>query len=162
MVILAPLFLLGSSSFLQVTRTTIISRMNSNFTQIRPLTVELAALECLKTLFLCCGHSSALNFDQIFFILGSHSHYISDEFEFQPDPTLDCRVICPWLCEKSIFSVVATLAPLVLFRSSLFLKITRTFITSRMSSNFDQIRPLTAELSALECLKNQYFVLWPL
>ena len=41
---LAPLFFFGSSSFLQVTRTTIISRMDSNFTQIRPLTLELAAL----------------------------------------------------------------------------------------------------------------------
>ena len=29
-------------------------------------------------------------------------------------------------------------------------------MTSWMSLNFDQIRPLTAELSALECLKNQY------
>ena len=45
---LAPLFFIGSSSFLQVTRTTIISRMGSNFSQIRLLTVELAALECLK------------------------------------------------------------------------------------------------------------------
>ena len=64
--------------------------------------------------------------------------------------------------KNSIFSVVATLAPSFLFGSSLFLEVTRTFITSRMSSNFDQIRPLTAELSALECLKNQYLVLWPL
>ena len=68
---LAPLFFIGSSSFLQVTRTTIISRMGSNFSQIRPLTVELhvAALECLKNH--CCGHSSTFNFDTIFFILGS-------------------------------------------------------------------------------------------
>ena len=54
------------------------------------------------------------------------------------------------------------LVPSFLFGSSLFLEVTRTSITSRMCSNFDQIRPLTAELSALECLKNQYFVLWPL
>ena len=56
-------------------------------------------------------------------------------------------------------SVVATLAPSFLFGSSLFLEVTRASIKSRMSSNFDQIRPLTAELSALECLKNPYFVL---
>ena len=95
-------------------------------------------------------------------MLGSNKdcHNISGEIEFQPDPTLDCRVICPRLCEKSIFSVVATLAPSFLFGSSLFLEVTRTFI-SPMSSNFDPIRPLTAELSALECLKNQYLVLWP-
>ena len=95
MATLAPLFLIKSSSFLQVTRTTIISQMDSNFSQIRSLTVELAALECLKNLFFF--HSSSFNFDQNFFILGSNkdSHNILDEFEFQPDSTLDCRVICP-------------------------------------------------------------------
>ena len=45
---LAPLFFMGSSSFLQLTRTPKISRMGSNFSQIRPLTVEVAALESLK------------------------------------------------------------------------------------------------------------------
>ena len=97
MATLAPLFFIGSFSFLQVTRTIIISRMGSNFSQIRPLTVELAALECLKIIILCCGHSSAFNFDRIFFILGNNkdSHNISDKLEFQPDSTLDCRVICP-------------------------------------------------------------------
>ena len=41
---LAPWFLIGSSLFLQVRRITIISRTSSNFSQIRPRTVELAAL----------------------------------------------------------------------------------------------------------------------
>ena len=77
--------------------------------------------------------------------------------EFQPDPIIDCRIICPWLCEKSIFSVVATIAPSFLFRSSFFLEVTRASVISRMSSNFNLIRPLTAELSALEWLKNQIF-----
>ena len=79
-------------------------------------------------------------------MLGSNknSDNISDEFEFLPDPTLDCRAICPCMCEKSIFSVVATLAPSFLYGSSFFLEVTRTSITYRM----------TAELSALECLKN--------
>ena len=45
---LAPSFLIGSSSYLQVTRTSIISRTSSNFSQIRPRTAELAALERLK------------------------------------------------------------------------------------------------------------------
>ena len=40
--------LIGSSSYLQVTRTSIISRRSSNFSQIRPRTAELAALERLK------------------------------------------------------------------------------------------------------------------
>ena len=59
-------------------------------------------------------------------------------------------------------NVVAILAPFFFFGSSAFLQVTRTTIISRMGSNFSQIQPLTAELSALECLKNQYFVLWPL
>ena len=45
---LAPSVLIGSSSYLPVTRTTIISRTISNFDQIRQRTVELAAFESLK------------------------------------------------------------------------------------------------------------------
>ena len=45
---LATSFLIGSSSYLQVTRKTIISRTSSNFSKIEPRTAELAALERLK------------------------------------------------------------------------------------------------------------------
>ena len=45
---LAPSFLIESSSYLQVMRTTIISRTSSNLGQIGPRTVELAALERLE------------------------------------------------------------------------------------------------------------------
>ena len=48
MTTLAPSFLIGFSSFLQVTRSTIKALMGSKFGQIRPATVELAGLECLK------------------------------------------------------------------------------------------------------------------
>ena len=48
MTTLATSFLIGSSLFLQVTRTTIISQMGSNFDKIGPGTYELAALECLE------------------------------------------------------------------------------------------------------------------
>ena len=41
-------FLICSSLFLQVTRTTIKSRMGSNFGKIGPGTYGLAALECLE------------------------------------------------------------------------------------------------------------------
>ena len=44
MTTLAPLFLIGSSLFLQVTRTMIISRTGSKFGKIGPGTYELAAL----------------------------------------------------------------------------------------------------------------------
>ena len=45
---LEPLFLIGSFSFLQVTRTTIKAWMSLNFGGIPPLTSELAALERMK------------------------------------------------------------------------------------------------------------------
>ena len=45
---LAPSFLIGSSSYLQVTRITIISRTSLNLDQVRPRTAELAALERLE------------------------------------------------------------------------------------------------------------------
>ena len=115
-------FLLGSSSFIQVMRTVIRSRMSSKFGWIRPWTAELAALERLKKspltynmndvvntpafsflirfssfLQVTLCYSSAFIFIRIFFILGSYKdiHNISDEFEFRPDRTSDCRVICP-------------------------------------------------------------------
>ena len=45
---LATSFLIKSSSFMQVRRTTIISQRSSKFGMIRPHTAELAALERLK------------------------------------------------------------------------------------------------------------------
>ena len=48
MTTLAPSFLIGTSSYLQVTRTSIISWTSSKFGQIGPRTEELAALERLE------------------------------------------------------------------------------------------------------------------
>ena len=45
---LAPTFLIGSSSFFQVMRTTIKSQPSSKFDQIGPWTAELAALGRLE------------------------------------------------------------------------------------------------------------------
>ena len=50
---LASLFFSGSSSFLQVIRITTISPMSSNFDQLRPLTVELAALLVFEKSVFC-------------------------------------------------------------------------------------------------------------
>ena len=49
MAILAPAFLIGSSSFFQATRTTIKSGQSSNLGQIGPRAAELAALERIET-----------------------------------------------------------------------------------------------------------------
>ena len=48
MTTLLPSILNGSSSFLQVIRTTIKAWMSLLFCQIQQLTTELAALECLR------------------------------------------------------------------------------------------------------------------
>ena len=51
--LLVPFFsiLIGSSSYIEVTRISITSRMSSNFSQIGPLTAELSALDCEKSIF---------------------------------------------------------------------------------------------------------------
>ena len=110
MATLASLFFSGSSSFLQVTRITTISRMSLNFDQIRPLTAQLSALECLKNQYFVLWPLNFV-FQWIFFILGSNknNYNMLDEFEFQPDPTSDCGVSCPLVFKKSIFCIVATL-----------------------------------------------------
>ena len=100
---LAPSFLIESSSFLQVTRTTKKSRTISKFGQILPWTAELAALERLK----------------------------------KSPKTYNGR------------NIVNTLTPLFLMGTSSFLQETRTCIKAWMSSNLNQIRPLTMELPAL-------------
>ena len=60
-----PSFFIGSSSFVQVTRSTIKAYMGLKLGQIRSGTVELAALERLKKITIdlywenCCDHCSA-------------------------------------------------------------------------------------------------------
>ena len=71
-------------------------------------------------------------------------------YQFRPDTTTDSRVICPWASENLMYNVVNTLAPSFLIGSSLFLQVRRTTIILRMSLNFSQIRPRTAELPALD------------
>ena len=70
-------------------------------------------------------------------------HKSLDELEFRP-----------WASEKSMYNVVNTLAPSFLIESSLVLQITRTTIKSGLSSKLSSIGPCTAELAALERLKN--------
>ena len=50
-----------------------------------------------------------------------------------------------------------TLAPLFLFGYFSFLQNTRAFIKAWMSSNFNQIRPLTTELPALARLEKSMY-----
>ena len=54
-----------------------------------------------------------------------------------------------------MYNVVITLAPSFFIGSSSFLQVIKTCKKAWMSSNCGQIPPLTTELAALECLKNQ-------
>ena len=86
-------------------------------------------------------------------VLNEDMHESSDKFKFRPDTDTNTRVICPCASEKLLFNVVTTLAPSFLIGSSSYLQVTRTSITSRTSSKFGQIGPMTAELAALERLE---------
>ena len=83
MTTLVPLFLDGSSSFLQITRPIIKAWMRLNFGKIPSMT--LLPLSISKINEYCCDHSSSFIFDWIFFILAGkkETHYISDGFKIQ-------------------------------------------------------------------------------
>ena len=99
------LFLIGSFSHLQVTRTYIKAYMSLNFGQIPPLTTELAALERLKNR---CHHVISVDINPIFFKLAGNKdmHNIMNEFEFRPDLTTDYGVSCPWASKKYPYRLV--------------------------------------------------------
>ena len=97
---LAPSFLIGFSSFLQVRRTTIIYRMSSKFGTIRPHTVELAFLERLKKkshrlitgkILLALNTLEPFILIESSFILAGNkdNHKSLDEFEFRWNSTSD-------------------------------------------------------------------------
>ena len=116
---LAPSFLIGSSSYLQVTRTSITSRTSSKFGQIGPRTAELAALERLEKSPYTYNGRNLVNtlapsfFESNILILAGNEdmHESLDEFKFRPDTDTNTRVICPCASEKLLYNVVSTLAP---------------------------------------------------
>ena len=75
-------------------RTYITAYMSLNFGQIPPLTMELAALECLINQF---HHVISVDTDPIFSKIAGNKdmHNIMNEFEFRPDQTIDYGVSCP-------------------------------------------------------------------
>ena len=87
----SQLFLIWFFLYLQVTRTCIKSRTSSNFGQIGPLTMELAALVCLKISHrLIMGkwgfRASSFIFDRIIIKVAGNQdmHKSLDEFDFGP------------------------------------------------------------------------------
>ena len=77
--------------------------------------------------------------------------WMSSNFGQIPPPTPELSALVH--LKKMMYNVVYTLAPSFLIGSSSFLQVTRTIINSWTSSKFDQIRPWTAELDALERLE---------
>ena len=82
-------------------------------------------------------------------------HKISDEFEFQPDWTIDFGVTCPLVPKNPVFHHVRSTACLVLIGSLWKLQITCTGITSRTHSNSGKVRLFSLELLDLECQKKK-------
>ena len=153
---LARSFLIESSSKLLVTRTGIKAWLSSILGGIRPLILELLALEWRKF------HTFELEY---LWIQLASLHQIL------------CVASLGWEKGCSMFwgrldqnsgvhgnrkppltyngeNGVSTFSRLLFIRSFLYLQVTRTCRKSRMSSNFGQIGPLTMELAALESLKN--------
>ena len=62
---LASSFLIGCSSFLPITRTSIKSRMSSKFDQIRSWTAEFAAHELLEKIFYLLENYSKYFYDML-------------------------------------------------------------------------------------------------
>ena len=84
--------------------TCIKSQTSSNFGQIGPLTMGLAALERLKNFHRLimgkwCLHASSFIFDRIIIkVVGNQDRHKSlDEFDFGPDHTTHFGVTCPWM-----------------------------------------------------------------
>ena len=88
------LFLIGSFSYLQVMITYMRARMGLKFGQTQPLVSMVTDKVMMGKR---CLHFFSAVFHPFFFILaGNYDIYeSSDEFEFRPDWTTDCRVSYP-------------------------------------------------------------------
>ena len=102
-----------------------------------------------------CYHFFSAILDRIYFILtgNDHIHERLDEFEIWPDPTTGFHGNRYGYNGKN---GVATFSLLFFIQSFSYLQVMMTCMRARMSLNFCQIRLLTAELAALECLKKPH------
>ena len=116
---LAPSFLIGSSSYLQVTRTSIISRTSSNFGRYQTRTAELAALESLKNFPYPYNGENLVSTRVPSFLIGSSSFlqvtrtiikaWMSSNVGRIPLLTLELAAI--ERLKKMTYNLVSTLAP---------------------------------------------------
>ena len=135
-----PSFLIGSSSFFQVTRTCI---------KIPPLTTDLAALECLEK------QDNIVKNLAPSFLIGSSSFLQVTRESITSRMSLKYGQIRSKFAalerlEKSPYAyngrnVENTLAPTFFIESSSFLQVTRTCINAWMNLNFGEIPTRTTE-----------------
>ena len=155
---LAHSFLIESSWKLLVTRTGIKARLSSIFGRIRPLILELLALEWQKfhTFELEYLWSQLANLDQILSVasLGWGKGCIRFWGRLDQNSGFHGNRKPPLTYNGEID--VSSFSQLFFIRSFLYLQVTRTCIKSQTSSNFGQMGPLTMELAALERLKNSH------
>ena len=153
---LARSFLIESSSKLLVTRTGIKARTSLISGRIRILTLELLALEWQKfyTFKLEYLWGQLANLDQILCVasLGVGKGCIMFWGRLDQNSGVHGNRKPPLTYNGE--NGVSTFSRLLLIRSFLYLKVLRTCLKSRTSSNLGQIGPLTTELAALERLKN--------
>ena len=153
---LARSFLIESSSKLLVTRTGIKARTSLISGRIRILTLDLLALEWQKfdTFKLEYLWGQLANLDQILCVasLGVGKGCIMFWGRLDQNSGVQGNRKPPLTYNGE--NGVSTFSQLLLIRSFLYLKVTRTCLKSRTSSNLGQIGPLTTELAALERLKN--------
>ena len=155
---LARSFLIESSSKLLVTRTGIKAWSSLNLSTIKPLILELLALEWQNfTLFeLEYLWSHLANLDQILCVasLGSGKGCIRFWGRLDQNSGIHGNRKPPLTYNGE--NDVSSFSWLFLIRSFLYLLVTRTCIKSRMTSNFGQIGPLTSELAAFEVQNISY------
>ena len=153
---LARSFFIESSSMLLVIRTGIKAGASLILGQIRPLTLELLALEWRKFYTFEREYlwGQLANLGQILCIasLGVGKGCIMFWGRLDQNSGVHGNRKPPLTCNGE--NDVSTFSRLFLIWSFLYLQITRTCIKSQTSSNFGQIWLLTMELAALECLKN--------
>ena len=142
---LVPSFLIGSSLFLQVKRSTTKAWMGSKFGLIRPWTLGLAALERLKkspytyngrnvvTTLVLSNLNRSYSFLQI--RRTTIKARMSLNFVEIPSPIKELAVLEHLKIDGICSIVMTTLAPSFLIGSSSFLQPTRTTIKAWMSLN---------------------------
>ena len=158
--------------YIHLMRTCINAWISLNFGQKPPLTMELAALECLKNR---CHHFFSVAIDLILLKVAGNEdmHNILDEFQFRPDQRarwLSCRAshsgargwgFKTYLCRVvSLSKTLYSLKVLVIPRKRwLCPSITEKLLTLSLNTNKNKKKDRTinyAELAVLDRSKNSH------